>query len=130
MIRSLIHKRLDAEEQALGASLDYARHMLRASLGAFVKFSLFLPLSRHRRVLPRPAYHVARIVATRSLPSFPTRRRFATSANVRCGIGIAALLPRVRKGRASSRGRLSPVRASRSRHFPGRLEREAAAQPF
>jgi alkylhydroperoxidase family enzyme len=65
MIRSLIHKRLDAEERALGASLDYARHMLRASLGAFLKFALFLPLSRHRRVLPRPAYHVARIVAAR-----------------------------------------------------------------
>lgn len=65
MIRTIIGNRLDAEEHALGASLDYVRDMLHTSLGAFFKFAMFLPLSRHRKALPRTAYHVARIVATR-----------------------------------------------------------------
>jgi len=65
MIRTIICNRLAAEERALGASLDYVRDMLRTSLGAFFKFAMFLPLSRHRKALPHAAYHIARIVATR-----------------------------------------------------------------
>ncbi len=44
----------------------------------------------------------ARIATTRALPCFPTRRRLATSANVRCGMGIAHLLP-TRAGGARAR---------------------------
>jgi alkylhydroperoxidase family enzyme len=65
MIRSLILKRLDKEEQSLGESLEYVRHILRTSLPAFFKFALFTPLSQHRRKLPPAPYRVARIVATR-----------------------------------------------------------------
>lgn len=65
MIRTLIGNSLNAEERKLGASLDYARDILRTSLPAFLKFAMFMPLSRHREALPRAAYHVARIVATR-----------------------------------------------------------------
>lgn len=45
--------------------LDYVRHIVRTSLRAFLKFALFMPLSRHRRVLPVAPYHVTRLVATR-----------------------------------------------------------------
>jgi alkylhydroperoxidase family enzyme len=64
MIRKLILKRLDAEERSLGESLDYVRYILRASLPAFIKFTLFTPLSQHRRKLPSASYRVARILAT------------------------------------------------------------------
>jgi alkylhydroperoxidase family enzyme len=45
-------------------SLDYLRHILHTSLPAFLKFSLFLPLARHRHTLPPEPYHIARLVAT------------------------------------------------------------------
>jgi alkylhydroperoxidase family enzyme len=65
MMRSVVLKQIAAEERTLGESLDYVRHILRTSFRAFLKFMLFMPLSRHRRVLPAAPYHVARIVATR-----------------------------------------------------------------
>ena len=65
MIRSLILKRLGSEERALGVSLDYVRYILRTSLSSFLKFSLFMPLSKNRRSLPASPYSVGRIVATR-----------------------------------------------------------------
>ena len=69
---SLLHRfllprilnRLDAQEQVLGESLDYMRHIARTSLPAFLKFARFAPLSRHRKALPAAPYHVARILAT------------------------------------------------------------------
>jgi alkylhydroperoxidase family enzyme len=64
MIRYLILKQLDREERSLGESLDYVRHILRASLPAFFKFALFTPLAQHRRKLPPTPYRIARIVAT------------------------------------------------------------------
>jgi alkylhydroperoxidase family enzyme len=64
MIRRLLLRRLDTEERTLGMSLDYLRHILHTSLPAFLKFSLFIPLARHRRALPPAPYHVARLVAT------------------------------------------------------------------
>jgi alkylhydroperoxidase family enzyme len=65
MIRRLILLKLASEEKTLGESLDYARHILRVSLGAFLKFMMIMPLTQHRRVLPPGPYHVARLVATR-----------------------------------------------------------------
>jgi alkylhydroperoxidase family enzyme len=65
MIRRLILLKLASEEKKLGESLDYARHILRVSLGSFFKFMMVMPLTQHRRVLPPGPYHVARLVATR-----------------------------------------------------------------
>jgi alkylhydroperoxidase family enzyme len=65
MLNQLILKRLDTEERKLGASLDYLRRIMRASLAAFFKFSLFTPMSNHRKALAAAPYHVARLVATR-----------------------------------------------------------------
>jgi alkylhydroperoxidase family enzyme len=63
LLRHIILRRLDTEERMLGMSMDYLRHILQTSLPAFLKFSLFLPLARHRHTLPPVPYHVARVVA-------------------------------------------------------------------
>ncbi|MBI3837734.1 MAG: hypothetical protein HY288_07345 [Planctomycetia bacterium] len=65
MIRRLILLKLASEEKNLGESLDYARHILRVSLRAFLKFIKIMPLAQYRRALPPGPYHVARLVATR-----------------------------------------------------------------
>ena len=65
MIRKLILRRLDAQERALGESLDYLRHIVRTSLKSFLRFALFTPLAGNRRKLSESAYRIARIVATR-----------------------------------------------------------------
>jgi hypothetical protein len=63
-MRKLILKRIDKEERTLGASLDWLRHLVKASLPAFFKFLLFAPLGSHHQRLPRDAWHIARLVAT------------------------------------------------------------------
>ena len=63
MFKSLILRKLDQEERRLGGSMDYVRHMLDVSFGAFWRFVRFLPLSDYRKVLPADACHVARLVA-------------------------------------------------------------------
>jgi alkylhydroperoxidase family enzyme len=65
MLRYIINRRLDAAERDLGASLDYLRHIVRVSLGAFFKFAKIMPLASYRKTLPADPYHVARLVATR-----------------------------------------------------------------
>jgi len=66
MLRTLILKRLDAEERKLGGSLDYMRQIVRTSLPAFFKFGLFMPFAAHRRALPVDACNVARLVGSLS----------------------------------------------------------------
>lgn len=63
MLKSLIRRKLDKEELRLGASMDYLRHMLDVSFGAFWRFLKILPLANYRKSLPADAYHVARLVA-------------------------------------------------------------------
>jgi len=65
MIRFLVERKLAAAERELGGSLDYVRHILRASLGSFFKFTRLLGLAEHRRALPPAPFRVARIVAAR-----------------------------------------------------------------
>ena len=64
MIRSLILSRLGKEEQKLGASLDYLRHILKVSLSAFFKCAKLMPMANYRRAAPVDAYYVARLAAT------------------------------------------------------------------
>jgi alkylhydroperoxidase family enzyme len=62
MIRWLIRKRLAAAEKQLGVPLDYVRHILDVSLGAFLKFAKVMPLAEYRKTLPVGPCHVARLV--------------------------------------------------------------------
>lgn len=66
MIRSLVELKLASEERKLGGSLDYARFLLRASLGAFLRFTKLISVSEYRKRLPAPPYHAARLIATRA----------------------------------------------------------------
>lgn len=65
MLARLVDPGLRRSERALGASLDYLRHIARVAPSAFAKFSLFTPLSGHRKHLPAAPYHLARIAAVR-----------------------------------------------------------------
>lgn len=71
MIRRLILGQIDRFERKAGASLDYARFMVRTSLRAFLKFAKFVKLSSYRRVLSADAQAVAAIVATRAADCGP-----------------------------------------------------------
>jgi len=90
MLRHMLLRRLDTEERALGVSVDYLRHILRYSLPAFLKFSLFLPLARHRRALPPAPYHIARLVATQEADCGTCVQAEVNLAR-RAGIGTAVL---------------------------------------
>jgi len=65
MLRKLILSRVAAAEKNLGVPLDYCRHMVRASLRAFLKFAKFLSVDEYHRVLPPAPFYIARIVAVR-----------------------------------------------------------------
>lgn len=66
MLNSLIHRIIDQQEEELGASMEYLREMADQSTSAFVKFALFMPLADHRKQAPPAAYHLARLLSTRS----------------------------------------------------------------
>ena len=63
MLRWLIHRKLDSEEQKLGASVDYLRKIADVSPAAFLRFCSILPFANSRKVLPKDAWFVAQIVA-------------------------------------------------------------------
>ncbi len=44
MLRFLILRKLASVEREIGVSVDYVRHILRVSLGAFFKFAKVFPL--------------------------------------------------------------------------------------
>lgn len=53
-------------EERVGAKLDYVRDILRSSRAAFWKFSLFMPLSGHRKHASAESLAVARIAAVKA----------------------------------------------------------------
>ena len=63
-MRKLILNRIDKQERILGASLDWLRALVSASLPAFLRFLLLTPLGHHRQRLPKNAWYVARLAAT------------------------------------------------------------------
>ncbi len=65
MVRWLILQKLASVERELGVSVEYLRHILGVSLGAFLKFTKIVNLVGYRRVLPPGPFHVSQIVATR-----------------------------------------------------------------
>lgn len=50
----------------MNVPLDYLRELADASLTAFFKLLLFMPLANHRRHLTREVFHLARIAATQA----------------------------------------------------------------
>lgn len=66
MLRRLIHRLLDRQEQALGQSMDWLRDLYDVSPRAFWRFSRLRGLLTHREVLPARAWAVAHLEAARS----------------------------------------------------------------
>lgn len=70
MLRWFINRRLNAEEKKLGVPLEYARHILRASLSAFFKFVKIMPLAEYRRrMLDLPAIYLPALLLVAILVS-------------------------------------------------------------
>jgi alkylhydroperoxidase family enzyme len=65
MLRGLILNRLAAAERALGEPLDYLRHVVRVSTGAFLKIALLSPVQWNRKHVPADVYYTAVVVAAR-----------------------------------------------------------------
>ena len=63
MLRWLLRRKLAQEEQRLGESLDYLRHILDVSVSAFLRFASFMPLANSRKTLPKEAWFTAQLVA-------------------------------------------------------------------
>ena len=63
-MRKLILTQIDKQERVLGASLDWLRTFVSASLSAFFKFLLLTPIGNHRQRLPKNVWYVARLAAT------------------------------------------------------------------
>lgn len=66
MIRWILFRILDRFETRLGASMDYLRHVVRVSPGAFMKFAKINGFAQYRRRLPVDAWSVAHIAASLS----------------------------------------------------------------
>lgn len=66
MLKKFFHRKLDAEEKKLGASMDYLRHVLDVSPAAFLRFASIMPFANSRKTLPPSAWFVAQIVALRA----------------------------------------------------------------
>lgn len=62
MIRFFLRRRLDSEEKKLGESMDYLRHVLDVSPGAFLRFASIMPFANSRKSLPAEAWFVAQVV--------------------------------------------------------------------
>jgi len=65
LIAPFLERRLDHQEEQLGESLDWMRHILRRSRRAFRKVVGFMPMADHRAAAPKDVWHVARIAAIR-----------------------------------------------------------------
>ncbi|MHC5210492.1 MAG: carboxymuconolactone decarboxylase family protein [Planctomycetota bacterium] len=90
MIRALILRKLASVERELGESLDYVRHMLRASLPATLAFFKVMGMANHWRKLPAHPWHVAQIVAARSEDCGPCVQ-IAVNTAVKAGVPADAL---------------------------------------
>lgn len=62
MIRAFLRRKLDSEERKLGESMDYLRHVVDVSPGAFLRFASLMPFANSRKVLPADAWFVAQVV--------------------------------------------------------------------
>jgi hypothetical protein len=62
MLRWFLRRKLDTEEKKLGESMDYLRHIVDVSPGAFLRFASIMPFANCRRLLPKEAWFSAQII--------------------------------------------------------------------
>jgi hypothetical protein len=90
MLRWFVLRRIAAAESAFGECLDYLRFMLRASLGAFLKFAQLVGVATYRRALPAPAFHVVRVTTAKHEDCGPCVQTTVNMAK-KDGVGVAVL---------------------------------------
>lgn len=62
MLRWIINKRLDAEENNLGESMDYLRYINGNSPSTMLRFAAIGPFANSRKKLPADAWYAAQLV--------------------------------------------------------------------
>ena len=65
MIATLVERTITRQERGFGQSMNYLRDIAGSSLGAFFKYALFIPMSRHRKAASPEIAAVAWIAAMR-----------------------------------------------------------------
>ena len=103
MITAFLERRLNRQEAQLGESLDWMRHILRRSRGAFRKVVRFMPMADHRAEAPKDVWHVARIAAIRHEDCGPCLQIIVNEA-LHDGVALAI----VRAALSNDAGALGP----------------------
>jgi predicted nucleotidyltransferase len=65
MLRTIFNYLLTSGERQLGESVDWARYMLKTSIGATLKYFMFIPFSTHGRKASSNEITVARLISVK-----------------------------------------------------------------
>jgi hypothetical protein len=90
MLNFLLRRRLASFEADYDYNMDYAREILAADRGAFMKFAGVMGFSAWRRDVPAAAYFAAKIAATAVEDCGPCTQLMVTMAE-RAGVPAATL---------------------------------------
>ncbi len=80
MLKWLIRRRLDAFDRAFGYDSSYARAILDADEGAFLRFARLMGVASYRKDVPADAWYAAKIVAAASEDCGPCTQLVTTMA--------------------------------------------------
>jgi hypothetical protein len=90
VLNFLLRRRIAAFEVGFDYNMDYAREILAADRGAFMKFGGVMGFSAWRRDVPAAAYFAAKIAATAAEDCGPCTQLMVTMAE-RAGVPAATL---------------------------------------
>jgi hypothetical protein len=80
MLKWLFRRRLDAFDKEFGYDSSYAREILDADVGAFLKFAKVMGFAKYRKDVPADAWYTAGIVGTAAEDCGPCTQLGATMA--------------------------------------------------
>jgi hypothetical protein len=80
MLKWLIRNRLDAFEREFGYDVSYARHLLAADTGAFLRFARVTGVSNYCKDVPRDVHFAVKIVSTLGEDCGPCTQLIVTMA--------------------------------------------------
>lgn len=80
MLKTFIRGQLAKFERDFGYDMSYAREILDADLGAFIKFSQLTPFTKHIRDLPVEALYTAKLAGTMAEDCGPCIQLMVTMA--------------------------------------------------
>lgn len=86
MLKKLAHWVTRQSKKQTGEDSTFMHEIADSSLKAFMKFVFFVPMSRHRSVVPVAAWHCARVAAAMHQDCGPCTQ---TTVNMAIGEGVA-----------------------------------------